>query len=383
MTRKKTYIDSRQALVLTGGGARAAYQVGVLSAIASFMPRNHGIPFPILSGTSAGAINATALACYASCYHLGVKKLEWIWKNFKTEHIYHSDALNVCSYLLKGIVANYQADYANKTPHSLLNNAPLRELLNRVVDFRRIDLNILQRYLSSVAVTASSYSSGDSVSFFQSEHSISPWFRAKRRGEPSQLDVEHLMASAAIPLVFPSIKIKQDHFGDGSIHQLSPLSAPIHMGANKLFIIGVEQPVEPIHPMENNPHPPSISAIAGHMLDSIFSDTLKADLERLETINNTLGLIPARNRESHAGLEYIETLVINPSHDFNAIALEYYQDLPSAIKILFRVMGILNNAESSIISYLLFEKAYCKQLIKLGFHDALEQESKIREFLNI
>ena len=148
MTRKKTYIDSRQALVLTGGGARAAYQVGVLSAIASFMPRNHGIPFPILSGTSAGAINATALACYASCYHLGVKKLEWIWKNFKTEHIYHSDALNVCSYLLEGIVANYQADYANKTPHSLLNNAPLRELLNRVVDFRRIDLNILQRYLS-------------------------------------------------------------------------------------------------------------------------------------------------------------------------------------------------------------------------------------------
>ena len=221
------------------------------------------------------------------------------------------------------------------------------------------------------------------MSFFQSEHSISPWFRAKRRGEPSQLDVEHLMASAAIPLVFPSIKIKQDHFGDGSIHQLSPLSAPIHMGAKKLFIIGVEQPVEPIHPMENNPHPPSVSAIAGHMLDSIFSDTLKADLERLETINNTLGLIPAKNRKNHAGLEYIETLVINPSHDFNAIALEYYQDLPSAIKILLRVMGISNNAESSIISYLLFEKAYCKQLIKLGFHDALEQESKIREFLNI
>ena len=153
MANKKNYKDSQQALVLTGGGARAAYQVGVLSAIARFMPRNHGIPFPILSGTSAGAINATALACYASCYHLGVKKLEWIWKNFKTEQIYYSNAINVFSYLLKGMVANYQADYANKSAHSLLNNAPLRALLNNVVDFKRIDLNILRglfiRYFSN------------------------------------------------------------------------------------------------------------------------------------------------------------------------------------------------------------------------------------------
>lgn len=383
MVGKKTYKGSKQALVLTGGGARAAYQVGVLSAIAKFMPRNHGIPFPILSGTSAGAINATALACYASCFHLGVKKLEWVWKNLKTHRIYHGSPHKVFGYIFQGIMASYQADYATKTPHSLLNNAPLRALFNDIIDFQRIDRNILSGYLSAVSVTASSYTSGDSISFYQSEQSISPWFRAKRRGEPCQINVEHLMASSAIPLVFPSVKIRREHFGDGSIHQLSPLSPAIHMGAEKLFIIGVEQPVEPVHHLENNPHPPSSSTIAGHMLDSVFSDTLKSDIERMNRINNTIELIPAEVREKHEGLKPIESLVINPSHDFNAIAMKYYHDLPFSIRLLLRSVGVTNDAESSLVSYLLFEKNFCKELIKLGFEDALTNETSIRQFLAI
>jgi len=383
MVNKKNYIGSKQALVLTGGGARAAYQVGVVSAIAKFMPRNHGIPFPILCGTSAGAINATALACYASCFHLGVKKLEWVWKNLKTHKIYHSSSRNVFGYLLKGVFAAYQADYATKTPHSLLNNAPLRELFNEIMDFQRIDRNIMNSYLSALSVTASSYTSGDSISFYQSDASIEPWFRAKRRGEPCQLNSEHLMASAAIPLVFPSVKIRDEHFGDGSIHQLSPLSPAIHLGADKLFIVGVEQPEEPMHPLENNAHPPSISAIAGHMLDSIFSDTLQSDLERMNRINSTLSLIPEQTRKEHDGLSNIESLVINPSHDFNAITARYYDHLPLSIRLLFKSFGISNDAESSLESYLLFEKNFCKELIKLGYEDALNEETAIRTFLNL
>ena len=147
MTKKRNYVDSKNALVLTGGGARAAYQVGVLSAIAKFIPRNHGIPFPILSGTSAGAINTTALGCYASCFHLGVKKLEWIWKNLDTAKIYHNDTKGVFGHIGKGMLASFQADYANKSPRSLLNNAPLRSLLNSVMNFKRIDNNILCGYL--------------------------------------------------------------------------------------------------------------------------------------------------------------------------------------------------------------------------------------------
>ncbi len=383
MTTKRTYINSKNALVLTGGGARAAYQAGVLSAIAKFVPRNHGIPFPILCGTSAGAINSTALACYASCFHLGVKKLEWVWKNINTDKIYHTAALKVFSDLSKGMLASFQADYANKTPRSLLNNAPLRELLNQVLNFKRIDANILNGYLSAVSVTASSYTSGDSISFYQSDESIPPWFRAKRRGEPSQINSEHLMASAAIPMVFPSINIGHQHFGDGSVHQLSPLSPAIHLGAERIFIIGVDQPAEQMHANENNPHPPTTATIAGHLLDSIFADTLHSDLERMNRINSTLALIPDEQRKNIEGLKHIDSLVLNPSHNFNAMAVEYYQELPLSIRLLLRSVGVSNDSESSIVSYLLFNKNYCKELIKLGFEDAMEKESQIRSFLQL
>ena len=383
MTKKRNYKDSQNALVLTGGGARAAYQVGVLSAITKFVPRNHGIPFPILCGTSAGAINSTALGCYASCFHLGVKKLEWVWKNLDTSKIYHNNARGVFGHIAKGMFASFQADYANKTARSLLNSAPLRDLLNVVMDFKRIDENILRGYLSAISVTASSYSSGDSISFFQSSDIISPWRRAKRCGQPSQLNSEHLMASSAIPMVFPSIKIKNQHFGDGSVHQLSPLSPAIHLGAKRVFIIGVDQPKEPLHANENNPHPPTTSTIAGHLLDSIFADTMSSDLERMNRINNTLKLIPPKQREEVDGLKHIDSFIINPSHDFNAIAVNYYNELPLSVRLLLRGMGITNDSESSIVSYLLFEKNFCSELIKLGFEDAMEQENQIKHFLNL
>ncbi len=380
---KINYRESHHALVLTGGGARAAYQVGVLSAITQFVPRNHGIPFPIICGTSAGSINASALACYASCFHLGVKKLEWVWKNLTTDQIYKSDISQVVSYLSQGVFASFQADYANKTPHSILNNEPLRELLNRVVDFKRIDKNILKGYLSALSITASSYTTGDSINFYQSHQYVEPWERAKRRGVYSKINCDHLMASSAIPMVFPSVKIALEHFGDGSVHQLSPLSPAIHLGAKKIFIIGVEQPKEPRYKRENNPHPPSIATVAGHMLDSIFADTLMSDLERMQRINATLSLINDKTLSQHEGLKHIDNFLINPSHDFNAIAMKYYNKLPLSIRMLLRTVGISDDSESSIISYLLFDKDYCQDLIKLGFNDALEKEQKIREFLSL
>jgi len=383
MTKKRNYVASNSALVLTGGGARAAYQVGVLSAIAKFIPRNHGIPFPILSGTSAGAINTTALGCYASCFNLGVKKLEWIWKNLDTAKIYHNNAKGVFGHIGNGMLASFQADYANKLPRSLLNNAPLRNLLNLVMNFKRIDNHILRGYLSAVSVTASSYSTGNSISFYQAKDNTQPWERAKRCGQAAQLNSEHLMASSAIPLVFPSVKIKDQYFGDGSVHQLSPLSPAIHLGAERIFIIGVDQPKVPLHASENNPHPPTVATIAGHLLDSIFADTMNSDLERMTRINETLKLIPEAKKNSIEGLKNIDSFIINPSHDFNAIALNYYYDLPLPVRLLLRSAGINNDSESSIISYLLFERNFCTELIKLGFEDAMEQESQIKSFLKL
>lgn len=381
MPYKKSYVKSNHGLVLTGGGARAAYQVGALMAISKFIPRNHGIPFPIISGTSAGAINSTALACYATCFQLGVKKLEWFWKNLKTNKIYNSTSIKAFGHIFSGILGSFQADYANKHARSLLNSAPLRELLNAEFNFNKIEENILKGYLSAISITASSYSSGDSISFFHGHNKIEPWNRAKRMGIKSRINNDILMASSAIPLVFPSVKINREHFGDGSIHQLSPLSPAIHLGAEKLLIIGVEQPKEPIHKLENNPHPPTASTIAGHLLDTIFADTLQSDLERMHRVNETLSLLSDEKKPNN--LKHIDSLVLNPSHDFNTIAVEYFSDLPLSIKILLRTIGITNDSDSSLVSYLLFEKRFCQHLIKLGYEDTLERETNIRQFLSL
>ncbi|NQY62592.1 MAG: hypothetical protein HRT38_02525 [Alteromonadaceae bacterium] len=169
----------------------------------------------------------------------------------------------------------------------------------------------------------------------------------------------------------------------GSVHQLSPLSPAIHLGAERLFVIGVDQPNEPIHAMENNPHPPTSATIAGHLLDSVFSDTLHSDIERVNRINDTLSLIPDEVKRNTDGLKKIDNWLLNPSHDFNAMAMEHYEDLPLSIRLLLGFAGINKESESSIISYLLFEKSYCNQLIKLGFEDVMEKETQIRAFLSL
>ena len=367
------------ALLLTGGGARAAYQVGVLKAIASTLPRNTPLPFKIINGTSAGAINATALSCYASCFHLGVKKLEWVWRHFHTSQVYHTDFATVFGHIIGNMLSSFQSNYINHPPASLFDNEPLRGLLKQMLDLQRIDRNITLGHLKALSITASSYSSGDSVAFYQA-NGIAPWQRAKRRGENTTINIEHLMASSAIPMVFPSIKIRKGYFGDGSIHQHSPLSPPIHLGANKIFIIGVDQP-------SNNkyfgfqPHYPGISTIAGHLLDTIFSDTLRADIERLERVNRTVSLLPSRDK--HQELKRVDTYVINPSQNFNAIANQHFADMPFAIKTLLRMIGVKKNSESSLVSYLLFEKSYTKHLIDIGFQDGLNQQNEIKAFLEL
>ncbi|ALS33557.1 MULTISPECIES: patatin-like phospholipase family protein [Pseudoalteromonas] len=367
------------ALLLTGGGARAAYQVGVLKALAHSMPRTAPLPFRVINGTSAGAINSAALACYASCAHLAVRKLESVWKNFSTSMVYKSDFLSVFGHITRNILTSFQSEHINHPPASLLNNRPLRKLLNEILDLHRIERNLHHNYLEALSITASSYTTGDSVAFYQSNTRL-PWQRAKREGRATRINVEHLMASSAIPMVFPSVNIYNHYFGDGSIHQLSPLSPSIHLGAEKIFIIGVEQPKE-LHPVGYSAHYPGLSSVAGHLLDSVFTDTMQSDLERLERINRTLGLLPARDK--HQELKRIETCVINPSQNFNAIAAQYYDDMPWAIKVLLRIIGVKKHSQSSLTSYLLFEKRYTQHLIQIGYEDGMKKLPEIRKFLEL
>ncbi|SEA93742.1 patatin-like phospholipase family protein [Alkalimonas amylolytica] len=376
---KQTDSDKRRktALLLTGGGARAAYQVGVLKAIATRYPRNSKIPFDIICGTSAGAINGTGIACYASCFHLGVKKIEWVWRHFHTNQVYYSDYPRVFRHLLRGLFSAFQADYANKRAVSMLDNTPLKQLLGKILDLQRIDRNIMGGYLSSVSVTASSYNDGDSITFFQSD-SAGDWRRAKRCGQRTLLGLHHLLASAAIPLLFPSVQIHQQYFGDGSVNQLSPLSAPIHLGAEKILIIGLEQPRS--HDRSQRlPHHPGLATIAGHLLDTIFADTLNSDLERMQRINSTIATMQQHGIET--SLKPIDSLLVNPSQNFNQIASEHFLSLPLAVRTMFRLMGIGQHSDSSLASYLLFEQDYTRRLIDIGFEDGMHQLDAIIEFL--
>ncbi|AWB64955.1 patatin [Saccharobesus litoralis] len=379
---EKHHAKNHIGLVLSGGGARAAYQVGVLKAISTAIPRNYGLPFPIVCGTSAGAINSTALACYASCYHLGVKKLEWVWKNFTTDQVYKSDWVGATRHFMRTMLAGTQAEYAIPRAVSLFNNVPLRLLLTKLLDFKRIDQNLLNGYLRALSTTASSYSTGESVCFFQADKDIQTWHRSKRRGQKCMINVEHLMASSAIPMIFPSIEIQHEHFGDGSLHQLAPLSPPVHLGADKILIIGLAQSNKPSAHNIQHTNPPGVGGIVGHLLDTIFNEALNADLERLQRINKTLDYVPPENQQQ-LGLKKIETMLIRPSKSFNRIAHKHYHEMPYAIKTMLRSIGINARSESSIVSYLLFEKAYTRELIELGFHDGLAQLDSIKTFLEI
>lgn len=368
------------ALVLGGGGARAAYQVGVLKALIQLYPRNHGIPFKIICGTSAGAINGTSIATYASCFHLGVKKLEWVWRHIETQKVYQASITGVLSHLAKMALKGMQDDKVNTDAGCLLNNDPLRTLLNDLIDFKRIDRNIRSGALTALGVDTSCYNNSRSITFFQAAKDIENWTRARRSGERMMLNTEHLLASSAIPMVFPSIKLNQAYYGDGSVHQLAPLSSPIHLGANRLLVINLDSPHK-YSPMKLESHPKT-ATIAGHLLDTIFSDTLNSDLERLERINHTLNLIP-ESAKTRLSLQPIETLVIKPSEDLSKIAARFYDDVPWAIKTLLGFIGINRQSDSSIVSYLLFEKSYTSALIDLGYRDAMEQLDEIKAFFNL
>ncbi len=372
-------MNDQTALVLGGGGARAAYQVGVFKAIVKNYPRNHNIPFKILCGSSAGAINATSLATHASCFHLAVKKLDYVWSHFTTDKVYKSSTIGVSGHLIKMALKGLQANSYNPGPGSLFNNDPLRDLLNNVMDFKRIDRNIDLNALTALAIDVSCYNDSKSITFFQAKAEIENWTRARRKGIRGHLYTNHLLASSAIPLAFPTVRLRRKYYGDGSVHQLSPLSSPIHLGANKLLVVNLDS-----HNKNSDKrlkHHPTTASIAGHLLDTIFSDTLNSDLERLERVNNTINLIPEDKRKDYH-LRNIETLVLKPSEDLGEIAARYYHHMPFAVRMLLRGFGVNQYSESSVISYLLFEKAYTKALINLGYKDTLPKLDEISSFLH-
>lgn len=370
-------------LILSGGGARAAYQVGVLKAVADILPRHVHNPFAVICGTSAGAVNATAIATHAARFRHGVRGLEQVWQDFHADQIYRTEPLRLAGRGARWLSALFLGGVGAHRPVSLLDNQPLSRLLSRVVRFDRIQQAVEDGDLRALSITASAYTTGESVSFYQGSPEIRDWGRARRLGRRTTLGLQHLMASAAIPVIFPAVRIGDVYYGDGSVRQLAPISPALHLGADRVLVIGVGGGLSGARRGQPGPQRyPTVAEIAGHMLDSAFIDSLEGDLERLERINHTIRHIPVKTRErAGIGLRPIDTLVISPSRPLEAIAAQHVRELPRSLRFFLRGSGATRGAGSTIASYLLFEQGFCRELIHLGYEDAMVRELEILRFL--
>lgn len=374
----------RVGLVLTGGGARAAYQVGVLQAIAAMLPESARNPFPVICGTSAGAINAAGLAVSARNFHEGVGRLVSVWENSHVNQVYRSDPIGVFGNSARWLASLLFGGLGKYNAVSMLDNSPFPQLLERSMPLRAIQKNIRAGALHALGITAWGYTSGQSVTFYQGAESIVPWKRVRRVGIASRIGIEHLMASSAIPFLFPAIKLHREYFGDGSMRQIAPISPALHLGAERVLVIGVRKADEALPERVKVESYPPLAQIAGHVMSSIFLDSLDVDLERLQRINNTLQLIPKEKLESNnIPLRRVESMVISPSMEINRIAEQHAHTLPRAIRLFYRAVGAMGRDGSSLLSYVLFEEPFCRALIELGYQDTIPRTAEILQFLGV
>ncbi len=385
-------------LVLSGGGARAAYQVGVLRALARM--RRHALgplarlrtPFGVICGTSAGAINAAALAAHADRFDSAVELVTKVWQNFSAEQVYRADSLGVirsgAQWLTMLSVGWAITRWRRARPRSLLDNEPLAALLQRLVPLERLPAMFEQRHLHALAVSASSYTSGEHYTFYDAAHPVEPWQRLQRVAQPMRLSHAHLLASSAIPFVFPATTLAAQGlpgwFGDGSMRQTAPLSPAIHLGAQRLLIIGagrMQDSVARTPPVAGGY--PSLAQVAGHALSSIFLDALAVDVERMRRINRTLALLPD-SALADTPLRPIEALLISPTQRIDEIAARHIGALPRPVRALLRGVGVGGQGRdargAALASYLLFEAPFTRELIALGVADAEARKDEVLRF---
>jgi NTE family protein len=381
-------------LVLTGGGARAAYQVGVLKALAEIRRQAapaKSNPFPVIAGTSAGAINAAALACAADDFDAAVARLCRVWENFSAEQVYRADSLGVirsgARWLTMMSIGWIIARWRRARPRSLLDNQPLEQLLRRLIDIRRLRQVMQDGHLHAIAITASSYGSGLHVTFYDALADIVPWTRSQRLAVRDSITVSHLLASSAIPFVFPAVPLSinghVEYCGDGSMRQAAPISPVVHLGAERILVVGAGRMHEPPGERVGSSEYPNIAQIAGHALSNIFLDALAVDVERLQRINATLALLTPRAR-AETSLKPIDVLVISPSERLDDIAAKHLGSLPLPIRAMLRGVGVSGRGDdargAALASYLLFEAPYTRELVALGVADTQARRDEVVSF---
>jgi NTE family protein len=368
-------------VILTGGGARGAYQAGVLKAIAEQFP-GFDYPFPVICGSSAGALNAVGLGGGGKIFRHSVDSLEDLWLNLSSDKVYKSDYWNLAKNLgqfVRGFVSGDGID----VPGSMFNNAPLRELLKKEADFGQLTTNIKKHDIQAVSVTSCGYRSGQSVSFFQGEDHLTGWQSGNRVGVKTKLTLDHLMASSAIPTIFPPVKIHREYFGDGVARNMAPLSPAVHLGANRILVIGVSANLTNRHIRKESKKEPKLPSILEHVINGMFIDVVEKDVEKVAVINSLLKRVEDPEAVANdLGLRFIDTLVINPSEPIDEIAIKHVSKLPGPIKQFFGLNKEPIEGGVSLASYLLFEGEFMRELIALGYKDAQAKSKELESFFN-
>lgn len=366
----------RTALILGGGGARAAYEVGVLKAVRELLPDPAHNPFPIYCGTSAGAINAAAMAVRARDFAAGVDFLVRFWSDIHAGDIFRADRL--------GMVAAGARWLLRRQPRSLFDNAPLRRLLGEAVDFDQLEPAVAAHALLALVVTCSGYASGQSVSFFQGRADLEPWNLGQRVGAHVLLGIDHLLASSATPFFFPAVRMNREFFGDGALRQPTPLSPAIHLGADKILVIGEGRMSDEGDEREPGDAYPSPARIAGQALAGMYVDAMTADLEHAEHINRVLQRVPAESRDSSDNaLRPLQVLSLAPSIRLDQLATEHVGALPRPVRTLLSGIGATGRDGGALASHFLFEPPYTRALIELGHRDTLARADEVRNFLDV
>lgn len=366
------------ALVLSGGGARTAYQVGVLAAIAERVPE---VAFPILTGVSAGAINTIFLAAYCGSFSAAARALLKEWDRLTVDRVYCVRPVNIVRSLLTWSVRTWLG--RRSTPaalHGLMDMQPLARFLAGCVDLAGIDDNLAAGRLRAVALSATSLTASRTVTFVHGAPDIPTWERAQRVAVRCRLTLDHVLASAAIPILFPAVQLDGEFFGDGSVRQTAPLAPAIHLGARRVLAIGIAPKPTPARALPPAGAYPSAAEVMGLLLHSIFLDALEADAERIERVNRLVAALPPE-RPAPDGLRPVELLLLRPSRDLAALAAGHSSRLPRTMRWVYRAMGGQREGALDFLSYLLFDPAYTSQLIELGYGDVRAQWPTIEAFL--
>jgi NTE family protein len=372
-------VGNTVGLVLPGGGARAAYQVGVLRAIADLMPTAAN-PFPIIVGTSAGAVAATVLASEAFRWQRAVDALETVWAGFHVEQVFRADPFSMLRAGLHWALSLISGGLLLPPPRALFDNTPLTRLLKQRINWNHLQRSVRVGALRGLALCATSYGSAASVSFFEGAADLGEWERHQRVGRRERLHLDHLMASMSVPFLFPPVLLDGEYYGDGAQRQLWPLSPAIHLGADRLLIIGVrsEQGAGVTTRPRTVPLVPTFGQLFGYMLDTLFMDQIYANVEHVARLNQVAEVAP----QAVPGVHKVATLMIAPSEDLRLIATRHVQSLPRSLRALLRVMGARGTGGAQLASYLMFESTFTQELIALGRRDGLAQGDAILEFLS-